>query len=420
MITGADEIIYSIALVVLIMMSAFFSSSETAFMRANRFRLRTLAEKGSKQAKLVEGILKEPERFISAILLGNNFVNILASAIATALFISFFGERGILYATIAMTVILLLFGEITPKTVAAYRADMVSMLFAQPLRIVLVVLNPFVRVFTFLARGVLLLFGLKAGRHQELTEEDVGSVIAIGHEEGFLTEPKARMMTAIMDLDAVPVRKVMLPLNDMVTLSMDSTFDEIVKTIATKSYSRYPVYKETSDNIVGYLHIRDVWTHLERRDAFHVRDCMREAHFVPETKSIFTQLVDFQNMRLHMAFVVDEYGTVKGGITLEDIIEEITGDIADEHDIVRPPIVPVSGTSFVVTGSMSLLDLERYIDHEFPREYDSLSGLLYDQLDRIPEEGDTVDFEGLQFRIERMRGNRIVRVRVNMKDGARG
>ncbi|HWR68318.1 MAG TPA: transporter associated domain-containing protein, partial [Desulfomonilia bacterium] len=163
-------------------------------------------------------------------------------------------------------------------------------------------------------------------------------------------------------------------------------------------------------------HIRDVWTHLERRDAYHVRDCMREAHFVPETKSIFTQLVDFQNMRLHMAFVVDEYGTVKGGITLEDIIEEITGDIADEHDIVRPPIVPVSGTSFVVTGSMSLLDLERYIDHEFPREYDSLSGLLYDQLDRIPEEGDTVDFEGMQFRIERMRGNRIVRVRVNMKE----
>jgi putative hemolysin len=416
MITGADEIIYSITLVVLIMMSAFFSSSETAFMRSNRFRIRTLAEKGSTRARLVEDILREPERLLSAILLGNNFVNILASSIATALFISFFGERGILYATIAMTVILLIFGEITPKTVAAYRPDMLSMLFSQPLRLVITVLNPFARVFTLVARGVLNLFGMKAGTHQELTEEDVGSVIAMGHKEGFLPEPKAKMMSAIMDLDEVPVRKVMLPLNDMVTLSMDSTFDEIVKTIATKSYSRYPVYKETPDNIVGYLHIRDVWTHLERRDAFHVRDCMREAHFVPETKSIFTQLVDFQNMRLHMAFVVDEYGTVKGGITLEDIIEEITGDIADEHDIVRPPIVPVSGTSFVVTGSMSLLDLERYIDHEFPREYDSLSGLLYDQLDRIPEEGDTVDFEGMQFRIERMRGNRIVRVRVNMKE----
>jgi putative hemolysin len=416
MITGADEIFYGIALVVLICLSAFFSGTETAFMRANRFRLRTLAEKGSARARHVEEILKEPERLISAILLGNNFVNVLASAIATALFISFFGERGILYATIAMTVVLLIFGEITPKTIAAYRPDMVSLLFSQPLRLVIFLLSPFVKVFTLVARGILVLFGLKAGTHEELTEEDVGSVIAMGHQEGFLPASKARMMTAIMDLDAVPVRKVMLPLGDMNLISVDSTFDEIVKTITTKSYSRYPVYKDTPDNIVGYLHIRDVWAHLDRKETFHVKDCMREAHFVPETKSIFKQLVDFQAMRLHMAFVVDEYGTVKGGITLEDIIEEITGDIADEHDIVRPPIVPVSGKGFVVTGSMSLLDLERTIDHKFPENYDTLSGLIYDQLDRIPEEGDTVAFEGMQFRIERMRGNRIVRVRVTMQE----
>jgi putative hemolysin len=416
MITGADEIFYCIALVVLICLSAFFSGTETAFMRANRFRLRTLAEKGSARARHVEEILKEPERLISAILLGNNFVNVLASAIATALFISFFGERGILYATIAMTVVLLIFGEITPKTIAAYRPDMVSLLFSQPLRLVIFLLNPFVKVFTLVARGILMLFGLKAGAQQDLTEEDVGSVIAMGHQEGFLPASKARMMTAIMDLDAVPVRKVMLPLNDMNLISVDSSFDEIVKTITTKSYSRYPVYKDTPDNIVGYLHIRDVWAHLHRKDAFHVKDCMREAHFVPETKSIFKQLVDFQAMRLHMAFVVDEYGTVKGGITLEDIIEEITGDIADEHDIVRPPIVPVSGKGFVGTGSMSLLDLERTIDRKFPEDYDTLSGLIYAQLDRIPEEGDTVAFEGMQFRIERMRGNRIVRVRVTMQE----
>ncbi len=416
MITGADEVFYCIALVVLICLSAFFSGTETAFMRANRFRLRTLAEKGSTRARHVEEILKEPERLISAILLGNNFVNVLASAIATALFISFFGERGILYATIAMTVVLLIFGEITPKTIAAYRPDMVSLLFSQPLKLVIFLLNPFVKVFTLVARGILVFFGLKGGAQQDLTEEDVGSVIAMGHREGFLPAPKARMMTAIMDLDTVPVRKVMLPLGDMNLVNVDSTFDEILKTITTKSYSRYPVYKDTPDNIVGYLHIRDVWAHLDRREAFHVKDCMREAHFVPETKSIFKQLVDFQTMRLHMAFVVDEYGTVKGGITLEDIIEEITGDIADEHDIVRPPIVPVSGKGFVVTGSVSLLDLARTIDRKFPEDYDTLSGLIYGQLDRIPEEGDTVAFEGMQFRIERMRGNRIVRVRVTMQE----
>ncbi len=414
--TGGDTIIYTVALVVLILMSAFFSGTETAYMRANRFRLRTLTEKGNARAKIVEDILKEPERLISAILLGNNFVNVLASSIATALFISFFGERGILYATIAMTILLLVFGEITPKTIAAYRPDMVTLLFSQPMRLIISLLNPFVRIFTLIARAVLLLFGLKPGKHPEFSEEDVGSVIAMGHKEGFLPASKAKMMAAIMELDEVPVRRVMLPLPDMILVSEDSTFDAILQVITTKSFSRYPVYRDAPDNIVGYLHIRDIWAHLPRREAFHVKDCLREAHFVPETKSIFTQLVDFQDMRLHMAFVVDEYGTVKGGITLEDIIEEITGDIADEHDIVRPPIVPVSGTSFVVTGNMSLLDLERTIDREFPDDYDSLSGLIYAQLDRIPEEGDTVTFDGMQFRIERMRGNRIVRVRVTMKE----
>ena len=414
MMSGADTIIYTAVLIILILMSAFFSGTETAYMRANRFRLRTLSEKGNTRAKLVEDILKEPERLISAILLGNNFVNVLGSAIATALFISFFGERGILYATIAMTILLLVFGEITPKTIAAYRPDMITLLFSQPMKLIIYLMSPFVRVFTLLARAVLMLFGLKPGKHPEFSEEDVGAVISMGHKEGFLPASKAKMMAAIMDLDEVPVRKVMVPLGDVVLISMDSTFDEIIKVIATKSFSRYPVYHDSPDNIVGYLHIRDIWAHLDRREAFHVKDCLREAHFVPETKSIFTQLVDFQNMRLHMAFVVDEYGTVKGGITLEDIIEEITGDIADEHDIVRPPIVPVSGTSFVVTGSISLLDLERTIEHEFPDDFDSLSGLIYAQLDRIPEEGDTVTFDGMQFRIERMRGNRIVRVRVTM------
>jgi CBS domain containing-hemolysin-like protein len=219
-----------------------------------------------------------------------------------------------------------------------------------------------------------------------------------------------------MDMDAIPVRKVMLPLNEMVFISVNSAFDDVVQTVTTRNHSRYPVYKDRKDNIVGYLHIKDIWPFIKKRSEFVVKDTMREAHFVPETKSILTQLIDFQNMHLHMAFVVDEYGTVKGGITLEDIIEEITGDIADEHDIIRPPLVPVSGKSFIVTGSMSLLDLERSIGHEFPSDYDTLSGLIYARLDRIPEEGDTVMFEDMQLKIERMRGNRIVRVRVTMKE----
>ncbi len=416
MITGADEVVYSIALVFLIIMSGFFSSSETAYMRANKYRIRSLVEKGNSHAKMVEEILRHPERLISTILLGNNFVNVLASAIATALFISIFGERGILYATIAMTVILLIFGEITPKTVAAYQPDIIALLFSRPIRLMIRVFNPIVRLFTALSRWLLVPFGFKMGHSDHLTEEDVGTFITMGHEEGFIPEAKAKMLIAIMDMDSVPVRKVMLPLNEMVLVSAGSTFEDVVRTVTTKNFSRYPVYKERKDNIVGYLHIKDVWPFIKERAGFLVRDAMREAHFVPETKSILTQLMDFQNMHLHMAFVVDEYGTVKGCITLEDIIEEITGDIADEHDIIRPPLVPVSGKSFIVTGSMSLLDLERSIGQEFPSDYDTLSGLIYGELDRIPEEGDTLTHGNIHLKVERMRGNRIVRVRLTMKE----
>lgn len=414
MITRVDVIAYAILLVILVALSAFFSSSETAFMRANRFRIRRHAEGGNASARRVEEILKEPGRLISTILLGNNFVNILASAIATALFISLFGEQGILYATIAMTVIILLFGEIIPKTVAAYRPYGIALSFSMLIKFVITLLYPLVHVISLAAKGFLALFGIKRDTHEDLTEEDVGSVISMGHKEGFIPETKAKMLIGIMDMDSVPVRKIMLPMNEMVFISLESSFEDVVKTVTTRNHSRYPVYKDRKDNVVGYLHIRDVWPFIEKRSEFKVRECMREAHFVPETKSILTQLIDFQNMHLHMAFVVDEYGTVKGGITLEDIIEEITGDIADEHDIIRPPLVPVSGKSFIVTGSMGLLDLERSLGREFPADYDTLSGLIYAQLDRIPEEGDSVTFEDMQFRIERMRGNRIVRVRVTM------
>ncbi|HPS94157.1 MAG TPA: CNNM domain-containing protein [Deltaproteobacteria bacterium] len=414
MITRVDVIAYAILLVILVALSAFFSSSETAYMRANRFRIRRLAEGGNAGARRVEEILKEPGRLISTILLGNNFVNILASAIATALFISLFGEQGILYATIAMTVILLIFGEIIPKTIAAYRPYGVAMLFSRLIKLIITLLYPLVHVISLAAQVFLALFGVKKDKLEDLTEEDVGSVISMGHKEGFIPETKAKMLIGIMDMDSVPVRKIMLPMNEMVFISLASSFEDVVKTVTTRNHSRYPVYKDRRDNIVGYLHIRDMWPFIEKRREFKVRECMREAHFVPETKSILTQLIDFQNMHLHMAFVVDEYGTVKGGITLEDIIEEITGDIADEHDIIRPPLVPVSGKSFIVTGSMGLLDLERSLGREFPADYDTLSGLIYAQLDRIPEEGDSVTFEDMQFRIERMRGNRIVRVRVTM------
>ncbi len=416
MIFGTREAAYSVILLAAILFSAFFSGSETAFMRVNRFRIRSLSEKGNREAERVESILKEPDRLISTLLLGNNFVNVLCSAIATALFISVFGDEGILYASLAMTFILLIFAEITPKTIAAYRADEVSMLVSTPLNAIIKIFDPVVHLLAMTSRGLLALFRFKPGELDKLTEEDVESVITMGHKEGFIQEPKAKMLVAIMDMDTVPVKKIMIPLTDMEFVPIDSSFEDVVKVIATRSHSRYPVYEEERDNIVGYLHIRDIWRFLDDRQHFHVRECMREAYFIPETKPILKQLVDFQKKRLHMAFIVDEYGTVKGGITLEDIIEEITGDIIDEHDAVLAHVIPLGDRSYVVTGNIGLRDLGRYIGREFPEEYDTLSGLIYELFDRIPEEGDKVSWQDMQFRVERMRGNRVSRVRVKLDE----
>jgi putative hemolysin len=415
MIFGSREIAYVVILLVIIILSAFFSGSETAFMRANRFRIRSLSEKGNREARRVETILEKPERLISVILLGNNFVNVLGSAIATALFISIFGDEGILFASLAMTVVLLIFAEITPKTIAAYRADTISMIVAYPLSLIIRVLDPLAHLMSLASRVLLSMFGFKQEGSDRLTEEDVESVITMGHKEGFIQEPKAKMLVAVMDMDTVPVKKIMIPLSDMEFIPVESSFEDIRRIIASKNYSRYPVYEGERDNILGYLHIRDLWRYVETPEAFRMRDALREAHFIPETKPILKQLIDFQQMRLHIAFIVDEYGTVKGGITLEDIIEEITGDIIDEHDIILAHVIPVGERSFIITGNIGLRDLGRSIDREFPEEYDTLSGLIYELLDRIPEEGDKVVWQDMQFRIERMRGNRISRVRVTIR-----
>jgi putative hemolysin len=416
MIFGTREITYAVLLFIIILLSAFFSGSETAFMRASRFRIRHLSDKGQSDARRVEKILEEPDHLISSILLGNNFVNVLGSAIATALFISIFGDEGILYATIAMTIVLLIFAEITPKTIAAYKPDKVSMLVSYPLVLIIKVLYPAAQVLVMASRGFLRLMRFDMEKDESLTEEDVGSVISMGHKEGFIAEPKAKMLVAIMDMDSIPVKKIMLPLNEMEFISIDSTFNDLVKTITTKNYSRYPVYEERRDNILGYLHIRDMWKYVDSKEDFRINNCLREAHFIPETKSILKQLIDFQQMHVHMAFVVDEYGTVKGGIALEDIIEEITGDIIDEHDVVLAPVIPLSENTFIVIGNISLIDLERYIDKKFPEDFDTLSGLIFELLDRIPDEGDQVIWEDMKFKVERMRGNRISRVRITIQE----
>jgi putative hemolysin len=415
MVLTTIDFFYLLLLIFLFILSAFFSASETALMRTNRYRIRHMAEQGDHEAQRLDAILKTPDKILGAILLGNNFTNILASVLATAFFIAVFGERGIIYATVAMTVLLLVFCEVIPKTMAAYRAEEVSRLVALPMQWIIRALNPIVRLLNLISTGVAGLLGVDMTKIDSVTEKDIGSAIVVGTKDGFIKEPKAKMLMGILDMESVPVRKAMIPIHDVDAISIDASFDKIVETAVRKNYSRYPVYEGAIDNILGYFHIRDAWQYIDRREQFTVRSGLREAHFVPETKSVLKQLIDFQQGHIHMAFVVDEFGTVKGVITLEDIIEEITGDITDEHDAVLATVVPVGTHSFLVRGNIGLRDLGRFIAHDFPDDVDTLSGLIYSVLDRIPEEGETVRWNDLSMRVERMRGNRITRVRVSIE-----
>jgi len=415
MVLTTIDILYLFLLIFLFIMSAFFSASETALMRTNRYRIRHMAEQGDHEAQRLDIILKTPDKILGTILLGNNFINILASALATAVFIAVFGERGIIYATVAMTVLLLVFCEVIPKTLAAYRADEISRLVAMPMQWIIRVLSPIVRLLNLISTGIAGLLGVDMSKIDRVTEQDIGSAIVVGTKDGFIKEPKAKMLMGILDMESVPVRKAMIPIHDVDAIAIEASFDKIVETAVKKNYSRYPVYEGSIDNILGYFHIRDAWQYIDRREQFSVRSGLREAHFVPETKSVLKQLIDFQQGHIHMAFVVDEFGTVKGVITLEDIIEEITGDITDEHDAVLAAIVPVGTRSFLVRGNIGLRDLGRFIAHDFPAEVDTLSGLIYSVLDRVPDEGETVRWEDLSLRVERMRGNRIARVRVSIE-----
>lgn len=409
------ELLYLIPLLILLCISAMSAAAETALMRANRVRIRHMAEEGDHTAKRLNEILREPDRFLSTLLLVNNFVNILSSALAAVVLVSIFGKEGIFYATAIMTFMVLVFGEITPKIIAAYRSEDVSMLFAAPLIWTIRILRPFVWFLNTISLAIVRLFGVKTGYHDHnFTEDDIGSAIFVGHKEGFIIESKAKMLLNVIDLDSVPVRKALIPLNDVTCLSVDSKLDDIIKIATAENYTRYPVYDGSVDNIIGYFHTRDAWPYLDRREAFSLRVMMREAIFVPETKSMLKQLMDFQKIHSHMIFIVDEFGTVKGMITLEDIIEEITGDISDEHDQPVEGVMPVGQHAYIAKGSTPLRDIERIIGRDLPEDVDTVAGLIYSHLDRIPREGEFIEWENLRLGIERMKGNKILKVRITV------
>lgn len=409
------------AIFILITMSAFFSAAETALTGASKARLHALEQKGERKAALVNQIRDDKERMIGALLLGNNLLNILASALATNVLISLFGDAGVLYATAIMTIFILIFAEVMPKTYALYHADTLSMAVAPFTKLIIGLFSPISMAVAAIVRSTLKLFGtdISVVVQGDNTEElrgaiDMHQTQDVAEED--VIEQRA-MLRSILDLANVWVGEIMTHRRNMLTIDVSLPVDEIVQHVLDSQYTRIPVWKDTPDNIVGIIHAKALLRELRHAggdvNAINVEKLAAEPWFIPDTTTLYDQLQAFRERKEHFALVVDEYGTMMGMLTLEDILEEIVGEIDDEHDITVAGVRKQPNGSYMVDGTVTIRDLNREFHWNLPdQNYSTLAGLVLYEARKIPEPGQVFNFHGFRFDIVRRQRNQITLVRV--------
>ena len=388
-----------VLLLVLIVLSAFFSGSEIALFSLGQARVRTLREEGRRGAQKLERLKANPERLLATILIGNNIVNIGAASLATAMALELYGSAGVAYSTGIMTLLVLVFGEITPKGLATAHADLVALKVAPPIHFLSRLLFPFVIPLERLTRW----FVQRSAREGRLTvtEGEIREMTAIGHREGAIDEHERRIIERAFWLDETRAWDIMTPRVDIFAWPADRSLASITTELPTLRYSRVPVYEESVDDIVGILYTRDAYQALVsgQRDV-RLGELAREPFFVPGSISLTRLLSDFQTRRIHMGVVIDEYGGTDGVVTLEDILEELVGEIVDETDLEVQPLVRISRNEIMVTGAADLREINHFFNTAFPQlEHRSLNGYLLDELGYVPEEGEEIVRDGLTIRI---------------------
>ncbi|KPJ66417.1 hypothetical protein AMJ44_08360 [candidate division WOR-1 bacterium DG_54_3] len=409
-----------IILIVLFILSAFFSASETALTALSRLKVSRMVEQKVPGARLVQKLKEKPSEFLSTILIGNNLVNIAAAALATTITIRFFAERGlggeayaIGTATGVMTFLILVFGEITPKTVAIRNADGLS-LFASPIIFVLgIFLKPVAYLIGFISRPFIYLLGGKAPEKAPfITEEEIHLILAAGEKEGVIEEEEREMITSIFEFGETIVREVMTPRPDITAVPADQAVAEVIRVIIESGHSRIPIYEGSLDNIIGVVYAKDL---LKSGAGVNIREILRPAVFIPETKKVSELLHEMQAARTHLAIIVDEYGMTSGLVTLEDLIEEIVGEIHDEFEREEKTIEKIEENTFIADGRLSIKDLNDRLEINLPekeKEYDTVGGFVLAELGKAPSVGDVVRYENLSISVERVLRRRITRLKI--------
>lgn len=423
---GADDLWLAGAVVVVsLVFSAFFSGAETALTAASRARMHALEQAGDARAGLVTRLLATRERFIGAMLLGNQLVNIAASAFTTSVLVAIAGDRGVVYATAIMTVLVVVFAEVMPKIVAINYPDRTSLIIARLVAFFVAVFGPILVGVEAFSRAMLRLFGLKLGQHSPLVggHEELRGAVDLMHKEGGVERSDRDMVGGLLELRDLSVYDVMIHRTKMRSINIELPVAEIVREILASPFTRLPMWRGEPDNIVGVVHAKDALRALDAAggDAskIDVAAIAREAWFVPDTTSVQDQLQAFLKRKTHFALVVDEYGQLEGLVTLEDILEEIVGDIRDEHDSTVQGVRPAADGSVVADGSAPIRDLNRVMDWRLPdEEATTIAGLVIHEARTIPEAGQVFTFHGFRFEVLRKQRNRITALRVTPVGGS--
>ena len=418
----SSVVIQLIILAILILLSALFSSAETSLTTSNKLKIQSLADQGSKRARILLRISEDSGKMLSAILIGNNLVNNAATALTTSLIIQLFGNSAVGIATGVITLLILIFGEISPKTLATIHSEKMALLYAPLIHFLMKIFTPVIFIVNKLSMGVLFLLRVNPDQKvNTMTEHELRTIVDVSHEDGVIESEEKEMIYNVFDMGDAKAKDIMVPRVHVTFADINSTYDELIEIFREDKFTRLPIYEETTDNVVGTINMKDLllYNYNDKKE-FHVRDILREAYFTYEYKSISELLVEMRQASINIAIVLDEYGETAGLITLEDLLEEIVGEIHDEYDENEEEFVrQINDREYIIEGSMNLDDLNDSLGLNLSSEdYDSLGGFIIEHLDRLPEQGDelTTD-DGIRLVVEALQTNRVESVHLYIPEG---
>jgi len=401
---------------VLLSASAFFSSAETALMTSNKLKIRNMAEAGDKRATKVLDITANTDKMLSAILIGNNIVNLSASSISTTLTLKLFGSSLVSVATGILTFLILVFGEITPKNVASKNAEDMALKYIGIISILVIVLTPFIYIVNKVSGLVISIFSKNSDDNNMVTEDELRAMVEVSHEDGVIENEEKKMIVNVVDFGDTVAGDIMVPRVDMVMVSVDSCYDEILNIFREERYTRIPVYEDSPDNVIGILNVKDFLL-IEDKENFSVKEHLREPLYTFEYKKTSSLMMDMRKTGANIVIVLDEYGITAGLITLEDMLEEIVGEIRDEFDADDDEgITKISESEYIIDGSTNLDDVNERIGLELSsEEYESIGGIIMEKLGRLPIEGEVITFDNIILTVKKMDHARIEKVGLKLK-----